>query len=537
MSSTPPIVLEPKYYLGNFKMLLNSIERLYGDLLAESEHHWIRRFLRLEEDEQCLLIRMMTRKGEWFRSDKLVYPELCSTDGLLATLEHEGFVDLTLPSSSQVLANALLTKPELLLLYPDLPKTLRKPELIELLPEQIEFANDSLPFTPVKLIDNDKLSLFCLLFFGNRHQEFAQFVLENLGIHTFEQYEISTTTRLFHSREEILSSLQIGELASRYEEVDRKSAQALCEFSSSIPKPCGKHATRSYSKLVNTVARDLERNGALEDALLLFQQTPLPPSRERQARILKTQNQPERALEIVETMLKEPNRIDEYEVAKRLAPPLCKMLGQAKSKAEKFAPPELHRNLDLQDKRVEIAVVEALNGEGWQAFYLENQFLNTLFGLAFWDILFSPIEGAFVNPYQRQPLDLYRREFVENRKGLIERRLDEIRHQGIKVLVNQHRVKAGLQNPFIVWELVNDAWLSLALGAISNEHLVGLFEIMLNDIRAYRAGQPDVVAFKDGGWMWCEVKGPGDKLQHNQIRWMKQFEKLNIDYHVCYVNH
>ncbi|GAL33805.1 hypothetical protein restriction endonuclease-like VRR-NUC domain [Vibrio maritimus] len=79
--------------------------------------------------------------------------------------------------------------------------------------------------------------------------------------------------------------------------------------------------------------------------------------------------------------------------------------------------------------------------------------------------------------------------------------------------------------------------LTLAIESISNNQLVGLFEVMLADIRAYRSGQPDVVAFKDGDWMWCEVKGPGDKLQHNQIRWMKQFERLNIRYQVCYVNH
>jgi hypothetical protein len=517
--------------------LLHGVGGLYGDLLDASERRWLDRFYSLEEDEQCLLVRMMTRKGEWFRSDKLTYPELGATEQLLNKLELAGFIDLTLPSSPHVLADKLLTKPELLSLYPELPKALRKPKLINLLPEQFESSTVSLPFTTIKLVDNDKLSLFCLLFFGNRHQEFAQFVLENLGIHTFEQYEISTKTRIFHSREEVISSLAIGELAATYEEIDRKSQQALQDFSKLIPVPHGKHASRAYNKLVNLVARDLERVGAFDDALALFRQTVTPPSRERQARILKAQTKLEGAKKIVDTMLESPLSIDEFEVAERLSAPLCKALGKPKPKAVKLSPPEAHRKLDLNAKRVELAVVEALNNEGWQAFYLENQFLNTLFGLAFWDILFAPVEGAFVNPYQRQPLDLYRKEFVESRTQLVERRLNDIQQQGIDYLVDRHINKYGLQNPFIVWELLDDSWLTLAMESISKDQLVGLFEVILSDMRAYRAGQPDVVAFKDGDWMWCEVKGPGDKLQHNQIRWMKQFEKLNIHYQVCYVNH
>jgi hypothetical protein len=537
VSNPSPIILEPKYYLSNFITLLHGVEILYGDLLDESERSWLDRFYSLEEDEQCLLIRMMTRKGEWFRSDKLLYPELVEIEPLLIKLELAGFIVRIMPQSPSILADRLLTKPELLLLFPELPKALRKPELIALLPEQFENSKISLPFTPIKLIDNDKLPLFCLLFFGNRHQEFAQFVLENLGIHTFEQYEISPKTRIFHSREEVLSSLAIGELAASYEEIDRKSQQALLDFSKLIPVPHGKHASRTYNKLVNLVARDLERVGAFDDALALFSQTVTPPSRERQARILKAQGKPESAKNIVDTMLETPLSIDEFEVAQRLSAPLCKALGHPKSKIEKLSPPEVHRKLDLSANRVELAVVEALNKEGWQAFYLENQFLNTLFGLAFWDILFAPVEGAFVNPYQRQPLDLYRKEFVESRKQLVERRLNDIRQQGIAYLVDRHKNKNGLQNPFIVWELLDDSWLTLAMESILNDQLVGLFEVILSDIRAYRAGQPDVVAFKDGDWMWYEVKGPGDKLQHNQIRWMKQFERLNIRYQVCYVNH
>lgn len=537
MTHTPSVVLEPKYYLTNFTTLLSGVKDLYQDLLNESEQQWLARFYALEEDEQCLLVRMMTRKGEWFRSDKLRYSELTNPETLLANLALSGFVDLALPDSPKLLADTLLTKPELLALFPKLPKSLRKSELVALLPEQMPHSVSTLPFQIIRLVDNQILPMFCLLFFGNRYQEFAQFVLENLGIHKFEQYEISVNTRIFHTREELDSSFCIGEMSLRYEEINRKSREDLIEFSLLLPAPHGKHANRMYQKLINSVARDLERCGALDEALALFQQSNIPPSRERQARILKAQGRQEEALSITKMMLADPYSTDESEVAERIASPLKKKLGIPLPKKQVWTLPEVHRQLDLTNCRVEVAVVEALKAEGWDAFYLENQFLNTLFGLAFWDILFSPVEGAFINPYQRQPLDLYRKEFIDSRSVLIEDRLKQIRSEGIAQLVAVHLNKNGLQNPFILWELVDASWIELAMYTISNQQLAGLFEVILEDIRAYRAGQPDVIAFKNGDFMWCEVKGPGDKLQHNQKRWMKHFERLNISYHVCYVNH
>jgi hypothetical protein len=47
---------------------------------------------------------------------------------------------------------------------------------------------------------------------------------------------------------------------------------------------------------------------------------------------------------------------------------------------------------------------------------------------------------------------------------------------------------------------------------------------------------PDLIAFKDEGFHWIEVKGPGDKLQDNQWRWIKEFERLSVPFSVCYVN-
>ncbi|GAM78103.1 hypothetical protein JCM19241_4808 [Vibrio ishigakensis] len=66
--------------------------------------------------------------------------------------------------------------------------------------------------------------------------------------------------------------------------------------------------------------------------------------------------------------------------------------------------------------------------------------------------------------------------------------------------------------------------------------LVELIKVMLSDLRLFRTGMPDLIAFKDGQYLWVEVKGPGDKLQDNQIRWMGEFERLGVHFCVAYVN-
>ncbi|MEF1339931.1 VRR-NUC domain-containing protein, partial [Vibrio rotiferianus] len=98
-----------------------------------------------------------------------------------------------------------------------------------------------------------------------------------------------------------------------------------------------------------------------------------------------------------------------------------------------------------------------------------------------------------------------------------------------------YRDKVGISNPFVSWAYMNEELLSLALEHIPNDLLVELFNVQLSDLKLYRNGMPDLIAFKDGKFEWIEVKGPGDKLQDNQWRWIKEFNRLNVPFSVCYV--
>jgi len=64
-----------------------------------------------------------------------------------------------------------------------------------------------------------------------------------------------------------------------------------------------------------------------------------------------------------------------------------------------------------------------------------------------------------------------------------------------------------------------------------------VFTHLLSDIRQYRSGFPDLFQKTNKGYRFIEIKGPGDKLQDNQIAWLEKFNELSIFADVCYVQY
>lgn len=78
--------------------------------------------------------------------------------------------------------------------------------------------------------------------------------------------------------------------------------------------------------------------------------------------------------------------------------------------------------------------------------------------------------------------------------------------------------------------------LKLAITRISLHHWQIIFERLLRDLKENRNGLPDLIYFPDeGGYELVEVKGPGDRLQKNQLRWLHYFAEHHIPCQVAYV--
>jgi len=485
-----------------------------------------------------LCIRLLSRKGLLFRCDKLSYSEIDDISLAANELCNVGFIKIN--SSDWPLEEivALFTKPELLKLFPVLSpyKSYRKPELVQELIKHTP-ALDAFKQDILQICHQEYLDTFLLLFFGNRHQDLSQFVLSDLGLNQFESYSVDKDSRLFTDRDQIRQWLELSALSDHYWQAkENKDQPEIVTLAKEIPPAYHwPPLERKRQQLINHIARDLERFEMSEKALELFEQSQLPSSRERQVRILDKLQHFDRALKLTLTIKQSPHNEEEAEVAERLEKKLSRTLKRTYQPTAKPVFNENHLTLPNDGQRVELAVAEHYASQGWSVHYLENSLLCGLFGLAFWDIIFAPIPGAFLNPYQRSPRDMFHPEFYQQREALINRRLNEIRENNWQAWLEVYRYKLGISNDWVNWSLLTEEIIIQSTSTIPSNILYELFTRLLFDLRSNRSGLPDLIMFKANQYRWVEVKGPGDKLQNNQIRWLKKFAELGSPAYVDYV--
>ena len=90
------------YYLHNFQQALDWLGQRYGDLLDAEESRFLQLFPQLPQSAQALLVRMVMRKGPWFRASKLVYEEIPRTTEAAAPLLEMGWISADAPNSSRM---------------------------------------------------------------------------------------------------------------------------------------------------------------------------------------------------------------------------------------------------------------------------------------------------------------------------------------------------------------------------------------------------------------------------------------------------
>ena len=128
MMDMAPTPLKDTYYLDNFQRLIDHANTSYRDFLNDNEASWLTTYDSLPDASKCLLVRFYSRKGAWFRSDKVEYPEIPDISKQLTELQRHNLIELPSHISHFDIASNLLTKPEILKLFPSLRKTLSKKE-------------------------------------------------------------------------------------------------------------------------------------------------------------------------------------------------------------------------------------------------------------------------------------------------------------------------------------------------------------------------------------------------------------------------
>ncbi|GJJ12411.1 hypothetical protein Clacol_006653 [Clathrus columnatus] len=113
---------------------------------------------------------------------------------------------------------------------------------------------------------------------------------------------------------------------------------------------------------------------------------------------------------------------------------------------------------------VEEFVLEYYSNLGYKGYHTEGRILSTIYGLLFWDIIFSSIPGAFETPYQTAPLDIMDAMFYSERRDAIDARIIDIRNGNARELVSNVLEREGKKRPGCIgvyWTLEQDGILEI----------------------------------------------------------------------------
>lgn len=536
------------YYLRNFETVLTEARARYGDLLQANELDRLEAFLALPLAARRLYVRMLTRKGPWFRAEELVYREIGAVRETLGILCEAGFCAADAPLVDLL---PLLVREELAacLQRASLPvaKGLRRDALVtrvlsSLEPAALE-ADLRVRLGPVRPLHLELWSLLCFLFFGNGDQDLSSFVLADLGRIRHESYPLDPTHRLFQTRQEVdfLLSLRVLKEAHALAaaQKDRERLEAITREALAMAPHPGVRQQRRYQRFLNELGRTWERRRERELARACYSRSGLPPARERLVRTLEDRSE---ACRLAIAMAEAPLDVGEERFVrvflKRHQRSVPEALGwlQAHPAAERI--PEFSLSLPRQSG-VEQAVLEYAQALGWSGFFAENHLWNALFGLLFWEELFAPVAGAFQHRFQAAPLDLEHPDFFARRREAFERRLAamEDRDWLIQQVLTTAEAKWGLANTFLSWRHLERGMLEAAVHRVPPGVLGAVLRTMAQSPRAFASGFPDLFLFQAQGadWALWEVKGPGDSLRPEQERWLGHFLRLGCEVKVARV--
>ncbi|SHH02160.1 VRR-NUC domain-containing protein [Massilia sp. CF038] len=533
------------YYLDNFHRVLEWISERYGDLLSPQEHAFIGTFCALPRPSRALFVRMVMRKGTHFRASKLNYAEIgCPVEAARHLLPTGWLAQDPVITLDELFD--LLLKPEIgsifrLSLH---EKGARKGEQLAAL--RADFG-DPRPFSNWYRDSGDAVysilvKPLCerlrLIFFGNLRQDWTEFVLSDLGVFKYEQVEFSSAARGFRDRQDVDDYLALHACKQRFE-----AGEDLSSVLEALPRDVFDNdwINSRRERLLFQIAQHVEKCKDWDNAYALYARCRFPGARGRAIRVLEKDGQYQQAHALLKQAAQAPESDAERQQIARIGPRLARKLGLENSRSRRPRPPQrldLSLPMPQQDWWVEGVVRDHLMRAEAPVFYVENALINALFGLLCWRAIFSAIPGAFFHPFHRAPADLHSADFAARRDAAFRACFAELDTDAYRAtILRTYAEKAGIQSPFLIWEALSEELIVLALDCIPAAHLKKWFERILLDVKNNRSGFPDLIQFwpAERRYNMIEVKGPGDRLQDNQLRWIDYCAAHDMPVSVCYL--
>ena len=535
----------PFYYLENFQTALAWLRQRYEDLLSDQERAFLASFEALPRSSSALLVRMIMRKGGLFRTGKLEYGEIGCPRAAAAPLIELGWLD-DQPLLGVAEVFSLMRKAEIAAAFrlSARARAASKDELMARLAATFVERRTFEAWCPEsgEVVYRVRVLDLCerlrLMFFGNFDQTWSEFVLADLGIFNYEKVAVPPSARAFQRREHIDDFHAIFRCRERFAREEQGT-----EILAAVPAPIADNAwlESRRAKVIFRVGQRYEKEGDLDAALSVYRESSYPGARVRAIRVLERQDRSEDAAALAASAEEAPEDEVERQQLARIVPRLRRRLGvteAARCRPSGWLTFELNVPAATDDVPVELATSAFLTEPDAPVHYVENTLINSLFGLLCWDVVFLPLPGAFFHEFHAAPADLYTPEFHGRREREFAACFAQLATGAYRETIRRNFTrKWGIQSAFVSWGWVTEELLDVALECLPPEHLEHCFHRILRDVKTNRAGFPDLIQFwpRERRYRMIEVKGPGDRLQDNQIRWLHYCASHGMPVSVCHV--
>ena len=543
MSEKEKIILPPRYYQDYFNYLVDFIEKNSPHCLGDEDKLFIQSYRNLTNNAQCLFIRMLNRRGEFFRLDKLQYEEIQDYDTSLELLSEEGFITIDDIAYPEIFG--LFTKAELSKVFPEREyQKMYKEEILSTLIEddaEDDYMTLAEQTTLIRLLKQEQVDYLKFLFFGHNYGMMTEFVIRDIGNIKLENLDKHEFTPWFDSQDEAVAAFELSKLSRSF----RLATQELLpEEISALMRPIDWQsflqypgAKRTGDRLMLKMGEYFERAMLFDDALYYFSLSDRHPARERRIRLYEKKNDIAAAREIAETIIDNPYNATELLFAKDFM--AKKSIRNYRTTTARIKESPEISIIYSHDIKVEDMACEHFTEQGYESFHTENYLWRGLFGLTFWDLLFDESHASFHHPLQRQPSDLYNEEFYLKRENQLHHLLKELKtKQRLKKHINiKYQQKEGIANPMVGW---HESLLPTIEAAIKYLPLKGLYSVLLQiakNVKYNSAGFPDLFIWKEKEYHFYEIKSPNDHLSAQQLFWIDFMQENGINADVLRVQY
>ncbi|MFY0606019.1 MAG: VRR-NUC domain-containing protein [Cyclobacteriaceae bacterium] len=534
MSESEKIILPEKYYLDYFKYLIEFVQKGSANLIGKAEQRYIEDFYALSEDAQCLLIRMLNRKGDFFRLDKLKYEEITSIPQAAEELVNIG--KGTFETAHDPSIFYLFTKAELHKLFPEREFQKKKKEeiLLELVEQNAEEDYHALleNYQIIQLLQLEKVDYIKMLFFGHPYGQMTEFVIRDIGNIQLENLENHTFKPWFDYEEEARATFELYHWNRAFKQAKEiflpdEIIPILSEvaWDKLINHP---NARKIGDKLMLRIAEYFEKSDFHEEAISYYQQANKHPARERLIRIYDKLDKGDEASEIADIILHKPYNASEQIFAKDYLAKTSKRNYRSTTAKIKTSP-EI-TILEPEGHRVEAHALAHFSKQGYEGIHAENYLWRGIFGLIFWDELFDPDNSTFHHPLQRMSSDLHSEDHFDKRGERYEAKTKQFktRKKLIAHIRSTYEEKKGINNHLVGW---HESLLPSIESCIRKIPLKGLLNVMLEmakNLKTNSTGFPDLFIWSDNDYHFYEIKSPNDHLSAQQLFWIDFLNEQNI---------